>query len=306
MNTPVREGETIEGSRTMRNRPYHRAHLEVPRKLRLERRTDDAAHATRRMAARPSSSADEETRQCIRGLVACIRAKGSGAEGKDVEQASPVEAQACARHPSRPSDGVRPPRSRSQLRKVVQILSLSDDELTAMPEDQRSTVLQIRQSTLEKMRLAKASGGSGLPVAPGSPRSFAASAAMRSSPLAIPGSLGRASVPREMPAMASSFEPGFGTAAHSAPAAYYHGLGPAGAGGASSLFELGGSPPPGAPPPYSHASPASPLPGPVSPMPPPAFYVRKTPPSSSGRESSERSSFFSSGGACSAPERAGD
>ena len=258
-------------------------------------------HATWRMAARPSSSADEETRQCIRGLVACIRAKGSGAEGKDVEQASPVEAQACARPPIPPVRRRPPSRSRSQLRKVVQILSLSDDELTAMPEDQRSTVLQIRQSTLEKMRLAKASGGSGLPVAPGSPRSFAASAAMRSSPLAIPGSLGRASVPREMPAMASSFEPGFGTAAHSAPAAYYHGLGPP-----SSLFELGGSPPPGAPPPYSHASPASPLPGPVSPMPPPAFYVRKTPPSSSGRESSERSSFFSSGGACSALERAGD
>ena len=79
-----------------------------------------------------AGAVDEETRQCIRALVACIRAsKGSGAAKEE---------------------------QLTQMRKVVRILSMTPAEIDAAEPAQRAHIMSIRQSALDKMRMAKSSG----------------------------------------------------------------------------------------------------------------------------------------------------
>mmetsp|Transcript_73798 Transcript_73798/g.123286 ORF Transcript_73798/g.123286 Transcript_73798/m.123286 type:complete len:158 (+) Transcript_73798:101-574(+) len=75
----------------------------------------------------------EETRQCIRALVTVIRQ---------------------AQHGSCPVDDGQ----LAHMRKIVRLLSLSDEQLANMQPSERETVTRIRQSAISKMKLAKAVG----------------------------------------------------------------------------------------------------------------------------------------------------
>lgn len=188
------------------------------------------AEAEQRHASPPSSSADEETRQCIRALVACIRAaKGHGPAHEE---------------------------QLTQMRKVVRLLSLTEEELAGMPTEQRESVLAIRQSTLDKMRRAKQLSPNGTDGhIPGDGVHI-----VRSGPMAIPMDGLRAS-----PDQSRLLD-----VAHSAPATFFRPDEMSGSPSSSMSHMMGGmnigvSPPAGAP------------------MGPPAFYVRKVPQQESAR-----------------------
>merc|ERR1712228_279224 len=80
-----------------------------------------------------AADSGEEGRQCIRALVTVIRQAQQGS--------SPVD------------DG-----QLAHMRKVVRLLSLSEEQIADMQPSDRETVTRIRQSAISKMKLAKAVG----------------------------------------------------------------------------------------------------------------------------------------------------
>eukprot|EP00962_Isochrysis_galbana_P046661 scaffold18815_cov116-Isochrysis_galbana.AAC.7 len=142
------------------------------------------------------------------------------------------------------------------MRKVVRLLSLTEDELARMPTEQRESVFAIRQSTLEKMRRAKQLSPNGA----GEHASEDEIHIARSGPLAIPMDGHRASPdPNSMLDVANS-----------APVSFFRPDDMTGSPSSSMShmmdgMNIGVSPPAGAP------------------MGPPAFYVRKVPQQESAR-----------------------
>ena len=73
--------------------------------------------------------ADDEVRECIRRLVAVIRRSSTGGSPVDHDQ---VE----------------------HIKKVIRVLSLSEEQVSSMRFEERAKVLNIRANALQKMRLA--------------------------------------------------------------------------------------------------------------------------------------------------------
>ena len=73
----------------------------------------------------------DELRACIRALVGVIQSASAR-----LTTGSPVD------------DG-----QLAQVRKVVRLLSLSQDQIDAMPSAERSVVLSIRNSAVQKMKV---------------------------------------------------------------------------------------------------------------------------------------------------------
>ena len=145
------------------------------------------------------SAAHDEIRQCIRALVNVIRQAQTGS--------SPVDSGQMA-----------------HMRKVVRLLSLSDEQLNAMAPSEREAVLTIRNSAIQKMKLATAvhgacgDGHGGMPPPP---------------MVGVMGNVGIYSAPTEPPIQPPPPPPGASSSSHaissSAPSAYgVHG--PAGSG----------------------------------------------------------------------------
>uniref|UniRef100_A0A7S4C0H3 Uncharacterized protein n=1 Tax=Chrysotila carterae TaxID=13221 RepID=A0A7S4C0H3_CHRCT len=128
---------------------------------------------------------DEDVRDCIRMLVAVIRSAHSGN--------SPVHEEQLA-----------------QMRKVVRLLSLSREQIDAMPVAERESVLHIRHSAIQKMIMARA-----VQKAPAAPygNGHCIKLVETSSPLSIPNSHGSAPGPAPQAAC-------IGGLPHSAPSTY--------------------------------------------------------------------------------------
>ena len=94
-----------------------------------------------------SSYSQDEVRQCVRSLVGIIRSAS--------QQSSPVDDAQLA-----------------HIRKVVKLLSLSDEQIAAMEPSERQTVTSIRESAVSKWRMANAvrESAHGSPSAGGVPR----------------------------------------------------------------------------------------------------------------------------------------
>ena len=182
------------------------------------------------------SYSQDEVRQCVRSLVSIIRSAS--------QQSSPVDDAQL-----------------SHIRKVVKLLSLSDEQVAALDPSERETVMSIRESAVSKWRMANAvrasahgggsphGGGSGAgvprlqtdPGGGGAPPMFGGGGAFGGQPIA---------------AMGMDMSP------------HHARSGPAGFGGASSssvpIGALGGG---------GGGSRSNSL---TDDMPPPSFYVRKT------------------------------
>ena len=76
-----------------------------------------------------ANAADEETRECIRHLLAVIRRSSTGGSPVDAEQVEHIQ-------------------------KVIRVLSLSEEQVSSMRLEERAQVLKIRSNALGKMRLA--------------------------------------------------------------------------------------------------------------------------------------------------------
>jgi hypothetical protein len=75
-------------------------------------------------------AADDEVRECIRRLVAVIRRSSTGG--------SPAENGAHVEH----------------IKKVIRVLSLSEEQVSSMREEEQAQVRRIRSNALQKFRLA--------------------------------------------------------------------------------------------------------------------------------------------------------
>ena len=194
------------------------------------------------------SAAQDEIRQCIRALVNVIRQAQTGSSPVDSGQMQ-------------------------HMRKVVRLLSLSDEQINAMTPSEREAVLTIRNSAIQKMKLATAvhgacdDGSGGMPPPP---------------MVGVMGNVGNYSAPTEPPIQPPIAPPGASTSNYaissSAPSAFGgHGAaasgcaprGPARAPRRASLAR----------PPCASLTPAPPRGRSAgfdaSAMPPPSFYVRK-------------------------------
>jgi hypothetical protein len=177
-----------------------------------------------------SSYSQDEVRQCVRSLVGIIRSAS--------QQSSPVDDAQLA-----------------HIRKVVKLLSLSDEQIAAMEPSERQTVTSIRESAVSKWRMANAvrESAHSSPSAGGVPR-------MQTDP----GGHGVGA-----PMFGGQFGGQFGghsplDAAASLSMTHHAHSGPAGFGGpgpGSSAVPIGGG------------SRSNSL---TDDMPPPSFYVRKT------------------------------
>ena len=77
----------------------------------------------------PMGFAYDETRDCIRRLVAVIRRSSSGDSPVDVDQVEHIQ-------------------------KVIRVLSLSEEQVSSMRCEDRAQVVKIRSNALQKMRMA--------------------------------------------------------------------------------------------------------------------------------------------------------
>uniref|UniRef100_A0A7S0Q2E1 Uncharacterized protein n=1 Tax=Coccolithus braarudii TaxID=221442 RepID=A0A7S0Q2E1_9EUKA len=142
---------------------------------------------------------DEDARECIRMLVHVIRQANTGS--------SPVDHGQLA-----------------HMRKVVRLLSLSDEQLAAMQPSERQSVGHIRNAAVQKMKLARTVQGSGSPC-------FAPVTSMSASSLPYPHSTSTASSSSPIEIMPVGSHPGgskfaaqespcVGGLAHSAPGSF--------------------------------------------------------------------------------------
>jgi hypothetical protein len=81
-------------------------------------------------AAPPCEASGAEIRECIRQLVSVVRRKSTGNLQVDAHRLA-------------------------SLKTLVKLLSMDNDELLALPDDQRAQVMGIRNGALQKMRMAR-------------------------------------------------------------------------------------------------------------------------------------------------------
>merc|ERR1711935_318450 len=89
--------------------------------------------------AAPAACQASQIRECIRSLVSMVRRKSTGDLAVDAHRLA-------------------------SIKTVVRLLSMSEDELKALPEEQRKQVVGIRNGALSKMQQARG------PKSPKSPK----------------------------------------------------------------------------------------------------------------------------------------
>ena len=158
-----------------------------------------AAAATELLPAANHPSIDD-VRQCIRALVGVIQASAQGGSPVDNDQVNLPQHSATRaifgarwralaalhRLPDAHRRAPLPCAQMAHVRKVVKLLSIPPEQIDAMPAGERETVLSIRNSAVQKMKLAHtlngdaaSSGGGALrraPAMPGVPSGRRASA----------------------------------------------------------------------------------------------------------------------------------
>jgi len=113
--------------------------------------------------AAPLACEASQIRECIRSLVSMVRRKSSGDQAVDANRLA-------------------------SIKTVVRLLSMSADELKALPDDQRKQVVSIRNGALSKMQQAR-----------GPPTPKRQSCCSPSSPPALPQAPRSERSPRSMP-----------------------------------------------------------------------------------------------------------